>query len=416
MKHRTSKAEKGVTLVALIVTIIVMLIIAGIAITAVTGGNGILSRAKNSTATYNKSKAEEAVALILREYQMDNVESGKDYKTFLDERVADNSITSYKINDDGSSEIVKDGFTVEVDKELNIASTSGSGSSSSGSGSSSSSSSGSSGSSTSESSDASGTGGSVEKPVKPTLQPDEVYGSTLKRININPIYAENLIYADYNDDGYADGIIVADSNGNAVSVDSIGSGDFADYSVNKDFKYINDTNKSKEIPGYLVTRTKASDKFYVLALADYDSSTSHTWYKNASGKMTDYRSDQNDPTSVLWGTGENNTRYMIQRMAYHSDYTPDYGDATDGDIWQTLQTRPTGWFVPSKNEWNAFLTNLKAQGLTTLNYNSSFGLNSWYWSSSQYNSYSAWYVGFNGGSMDYSIVNYTYGLRLCATF
>ena len=415
MKHRTSKAEKGVTLVALIVTIIVMLIIAGIAITAVTGGNGILSRAKNSTATYNKSKAEEAVALILREYQMDNVESGKDYKTFLDERVADNSITSYKINDDGSSEIVKDGFTIGVDKELNVASSTGSGSGSSGSGSSSgSSSSGSSGSSTSESSNASGTGGSVEKPTVPKLTEDEVYGSTLKRKNALPITQANLIYADYNNDGYADGIIVADASGNAVTTDKIGTGDFADYSV-REFDYLNASNQAT-VKGYLVTRTKASNKFYVLALADYDSSTSHTWYKNASGKMTDYNSSSNSPTSIEIGTGENNTRLMIQRMAYHDKLVPDYGPATDGDMWQILQTRPTGWFVPSKNEWNAFLTNLKAQGLTTSTYNSNFGLNSWYWSSSQGSSSYAWRVGFGGGDMGSNNVNTTDSVRLCATF
>ncbi len=415
MKRRTSKEEKGVTLVALIITIIVMLIIAGIAITAATGGNGILSRAKNSSSTYNKSKAEEAVALMMREYQFDNVESGKDYKTYLDEKVADKSITSYKINDDGSSEIVKDGFTIGVDKELNVASSTGSGSGSSGSGSSSgSSSSGSSGSSTSESSNASGTGGSVEKPTVPKLTEDEVYGSTLKRKNALPITKENLIYADYNNDGYADGIIVADASGNAVTTDKIGTGDFADYSV-KEFDYFNASNQAK-VKGYLVTRAKASNKFYVLALADYDSSTSHTWYKNASGKMTDYNSSSNSPTSIEIGTGENNTRLMIQRMAYHDQLVPDYGSATDGDMWQILQTRPTGWFVPSKNEWNAFLTNLKAQGLTTSNYNREFGLNSCYWSSSQSSSTTAWYVNFNGGCVSNVSVYDTNSVRLCATF
>jgi len=267
-----------------------------------------------------------------------------------------------------------------------------------------------SGSSTSESSNASGTGGSVEKPAVPRLTEDEVYGSTLKRKEALPITQANLIYADYNNDGYADGIIVADASGNAVTTDKIGSGDFADYSV-KEFDYLNASNQAT-VKGYLVTRTKASNKFYVLSLADYDSSTSHTWYKKAYGKMT----DANTPTSIEIGKGENNTRLMVQRIAYHSSLNPDYGDPADSDIWQVLQTRPTGWFVPSKNEWNAFMTNLKAQGLTTSNYSSSFGLSKYYWSSSQTNDDYAWGVNFYGGRMFGIGVTIADGLRLCATF
>ena len=283
-----------------------------------------------------------------------------------------------------------------------------------------------SGSSTSESSNArgtggsvekptapSGTGGSVEKPVVPRLTEDEVYGSTLKRKDALPITKANLIYADYNNDGNADGIIVADASGNAVTTDKIGSGDFADYSV-KEFDYLNASNQTT-VKGYLVTRTKASNKFYVLSLADYDSSTSHTWYKSASGKMTDYNKSANTPTSIEIGKGENNTRLMVQRIAYHSTLKPDYGDPTDSDIWQVLQTRPTGWFVPSKNEWKAFMTNLKAQGLTTSNYQSSFGLHKLYWSSSLDDD-GAWGVTFGGGHMVMYTVNVAVSLRLCATF
>ena len=290
-----------------------------------------------------------------------------------------------------------------------------------------------SGSSTSESSNASGTGGSVEKPtapsgtggtiekpVVPRLTEDEVYGSTLKRKEALPITQPNLIYADYNNDGYADGIIVADASGNAVTTDKIGSGDFADYSV-KEFDYLNASNQAT-VKGYLVTRTKASNKFYVLSLSDYDSSTSHTWYKNAYGKMTDYNQSANTPTSELWGTGENNTRYMIQRMASHGSYNPNYGDPTDSDIWQVLQTRPTGWFVPSIGEWETFITNLKAQGLDTSNYQSSFGLHEYYWSSSQFIEGTAWCMSFGYGFRgsisvkDCTGESFAGSLRLCATF
>ena len=132
--------------------------------------------------------------------------------------------------------------------------------------------------------------------------------------------------------------------------------------------------------------------------------------------MTDYNESANTPTSIEIGKGENNTRLMVQRIAYHSSLNPDYGDPSDSDIWQVLQTRPTGWFVPSKNEWNAFMTNLKAQGLTTSNYQSSFGLHNYCWSSSQYDNGSAWYVHFGYGDLYSNYVFYSNSLRLCATF
>ena len=375
-----SRSDRAITLIALIVTIIVLLILAGVTINLAVNNQGIFNKAKTATRAFKNASENE--------------------QTGLDE--ADREIAKYmpKEGSEGGSGSESGGGTSEREN---------------------------SGSSTSESSNArgtggsvekptapSGTGGSVEKPVVPRLTEDEVYGSTLKRKDALPITKANLIYADYNNDGNADGIIVADASGNAVTTDKIGSGDFADYSV-KEFDYLNASNQTT-VKGYLVTRTKASNKFYVLSLADYDSSTSHTWYKSAFEKMTDYNKSENTPTSIEIGKGENNTRLMVQRIAYHSSLNPDYGDPSDSDIWQVLQTRPTGWFVPSKNEWNAFRTNLKAQGLTTSNYQSNFGLHSYYWSSSQYDDDNAWFKSFFTGFMNGHNVNSTYSLRLCATF
>ena len=374
-----SRSDRAITLIALIVTIIVLLILAGVTISMAVNNQGIFNKAKTATMAYKNASENE--------------------QTGLDD--ADKEIAKYmpKEGSEGGSGSESSGGTSEKEN---------------------------SGSSTSESSNASGTGGSVEKPtapsgtggtvekpVVPRLTEDEVYGSTLKRKEALPITQPNLIYADYNNDGYADGIIVADASGNAVTTDKIGSGDFADYSV-KEFNYLNASNASNQatVKGYLVTRTKASNKFYVLSLADYDSSTSHTWYKKAYGDMT----DANTTTSIEIGKGKNNTRLMVQRIAYHSSLNPDYGDPTDSDIWQVLQTRPTGWFVPSKYEWNAFMTNLKAQGLTTSNYSSLFGLNSDYWSSSPGTVEGAWGVDFKNGNIFYNTVNKAYSLRLCATF
>ena len=376
-----SRSDKAITLIALIVTIIVLLILAGVTINLAVNNQGIFNKAKTATRAFKNASENEQTGLD---------EADKEIAKYMPKEGSEGGSGSGSESSGGTSERENSGSSTS--ESSNASGTGGT---------------------VEKPTDPSGTGGTVEKPVVPRLTEDEVYGSTLKRKEALPITQENLIYADYNNDGYADGIIVADASGNAVTTDKIGSGDFADYSV-KEFNYLNASNASNQakVKGYLVTRTKASNKFYVLSLADYDLSTSHTWYKKAYGKMT----DANTPTSIEIGKGENNTRLMVQRIAYHSSLNPDYGDPADSDIWQVLQTRPTGWFVPSKNEWNAFMTNLKAQGLTRSNYSSSFGLSKYYWSSSQSNDGYAWYVVFNGGTVRTDAVNSADSLRLCATF
>ena len=111
-------------------------------------------------------------------------------------------------------------------------------------------------------------------------------------------------------------------------------------------------------------------------------------------------------------------------MKNHSDtskYSVDYGEATTGtkaDIWNIIEDKvKDGWFVPSKAEWAAFASYLNTSKTSTdTNYYVNYGLNSWYWSSSQYNSNRAWNVYFISGYMGYLNVYDTYGLRLCATF
>ena len=380
-----SRSDKAITLIALIVTIIVLLILAGVTINLAVNNQGIFNKAKTATRAFKNASENEQTGLD---------EADKEIAKYMPKEGSEGGSGSGSESSGGTSERENSGSSTS--ESSNASGTGGT---------------------VEKPTDPSGTGGTVEKPVVPRLTEDEVYGSTLKRKEALPITQENLIYADYNNDGYADGIIVADASGNAVTTDKIGSGDFADYSV-KEFNYLNASNASNQakVKGYLVTRTKASNKFYVLSLADYDLSTSHTWYKKAYGKMKEYNASANTPTSIEIGKGENNTRLMVQRIAYHSTLKPDYGDPTDSDIWQVLQTRPTGWFVPSKNEWKAFMTNLKAQGLTTSNYQSSFGLHNYYWSSSQNSSYFAWFVSFSHGTMNANGVNDTYSLRLCATF
>ena len=63
MTKKTSRSEKGITLIALIVTIIVLLILAGVTISMATSGSGVFGRAKNAADVYRASAKNENDAL-----------------------------------------------------------------------------------------------------------------------------------------------------------------------------------------------------------------------------------------------------------------------------------------------------------------------------------------------------------------
>ena len=63
MTRRTSKQEKGITLIALIVTIIVLLILAGVTINMAVNDRGIFSKAKTATRAYKDAEGKEQTGL-----------------------------------------------------------------------------------------------------------------------------------------------------------------------------------------------------------------------------------------------------------------------------------------------------------------------------------------------------------------
>ena len=262
-------------------------------------------------------------------------------------------------------------------------------------------------------------------------------GSTILRANAPKISVPGLKYADLDGDGIADGIIVADiskdsadtttykgknpwgnSNG-SFSYTKKETSELREYSENTSYKYTN--ADGYKVDGTLIKckNNTGTPRYYVLSLADYDAN-GHYWYKNASGKMSDYSTF----TSKDFGKGKENTEKMIDRMKNHSDtskYKYDYGEPTTGtnaDIWNIIEDKvKEGWFVPSKAEWAAFASYLNTSKTNTdTNYYVNYGLNSWYWSSSQYDDDGAWVVGFIVGDMYGTIVGDTDSLRLCATF
>ena len=357
-----SRSDRAITLVALIVTIIVLLILAGVTINLAVNNQGIFNKAKTATRAFKNASENE--------------------QTGLDE--ADKEIAKY---------MPKEG---------------GSGSESGG-----------------------GNSGSVTATGK---------GTTLSSSSFPKISVSGLKYADLDGDGTADGIIVADISKDSTDTNTYKGGnpwngdrdssfsytkketsELREYSENTSYKYTN--ADGSEVAGTLTkcTSNTGIPRYYVLSLADYDTNI-HYWYKEAYGKMSDYSTF----TSKDFGKGKENTeKKMIERMKNHSDSKyngVDYGEPTTGtnaDIWNIIEDKvKEGWFVPSKAEWAAFASYLNTSKTSTdTNYYGYYGLNDWYWASSQYDDNRAWLVTFENGYMGYNYVNYyPRMLRLCATF
>ena len=221
-------------------------------------------------------------------------------------------------------------------------------------------------------------------------------------------------YADIEGDGTVDGIIYAD-----VAVGNTGDGQWTNSNGNytiptktnlKDYYIIQeeytDDFGTKPVIAPLNDSSK-EDRFYVMALEDFDSS-SHYWYKNAYGNMSDYST----ATSGDFGKGKENTDAMIKKWNLADN--GGYGAQDANDMWGLIQEKvKDGWFVPSRGEWSAFAEELKITNKNYVNYK----LSDWYWSSSQYITYYAYGANFRYGFV-YSTgnVNDFSCVRLSTTF
>ncbi len=246
------------------------------------------------------------------------------------------------------------------------------------------------------------TGGSTEEPTPP--EPEEP--------PIDKVEPKVGYYADIDGDGTPDGVIYADL---AVSKSGQWMGSDGTYSYTaktntKDY-YISQTNYEGPFGTKDVLTAidgEGEDRFYVMALEDFNTGTSYCWYDDAYGNMDDYAT----ATSLDFGTGKANTEAMIAKWN-SSVYGAQNDDGTYLDMWGAIQDKVAeGWFVPSRGEWGAFGDNL---GITTDNY-VNYGLSGWCWSSSQFNTNLAWHANFNGGYMTSHGVNYIYSVRMSATF
>ena len=201
-------------------------------------------------------------------------------------------------------------------------------------------------------------------------------------------------YADVDGDETVDGIIFADllhgksgqwgdSNG-IYTIPTKESTKVKSYKISQE-DYTNQLGGTSKI---LTPSGEGEDRFYVMALTDIGK---YPLRCSMSG------------TTTTFGSGKTNTQTLIGKADLSSS------------LKEQIQPKVNkGWFIPSREEWSAFGEEL---GITISNY-STKGLNSWYWSSSHYNTYYnyAWGAHLSSGCMyNYEISRNIY-VRLATTF
>lgn len=413
MTKKTSKKEKGITLIALIVTIIVLLILAGVTINLAVNDQGIFSKAKTAGRVYSEKEATEQAGLLMSEYQM---EKAQDDSLTLQKFLTDKDV-NYEEDGDNLNLFV-DGYIVTVDKNGTIISaerdagvqpkvtakvytsegkevTSDSGAqkneyitivvenksdlssidsiqvfNESG---------------TELTEKSSSPIGNTSAEVSYKIVENGKYTIKVKgtkdgtqRTKTASITISNIIpnytgyYADVNDDRIVDGVIFIDLAYGASGQWGDGNGKYSYSAVTSGLRSYKISTITSSYTGKFETKqviapngngTSGKARFYVMALSDFDTRT-HKW-----------------------------------RDACKKTKTIDKSDVT--------------FRLPSKMEWSAFGGQF---GITGSDYSSKYGLSTCYWSSTENVDPFVWFAHFGGGCMDYSRGGAYNYVRLCATF
>ena len=385
---KTSKQEKGITLIALIVTIIVLLILAGVTINLAVNNQGIFNKAKTATRAYKNASEGERTGLDeadkeIAKYMPEGSETtGNDPLKNTDRTIDDLNADGGDSNKDGVVDTKDDlrGFYIDLNNDGNL----------------------------------------------DTTNDGVIYGDLLTG-------GEGLYFCHT-----LEGIDTISEEQRAQFTQQMN--DYCKYKIQtkstlSTYEIIKDSNgKIKKFDGPFGSRgmlqrktaVTNGDRFYVLALADFDSNK-HCWYNKATN-MTDYATY----TSTLFGSGKENTSNMITAWN-KKKYGEQNGNGSYPDVWGVIQDKAkAGWFVPSRDEWNAFGAFFKVGGEYSkkgifdgkehaftdyYDYNEAYKLSDWCWSSSQYYANEAYTVGFRGGGSSYDRVGDIDGrVRLGSTF
>ena len=241
----------------------------------------------------------------------------------------------------------------------------------------------------------------------------------VESINVEPISKETSYigcYANLDNDPEPEGIIYADLIESKSGQWRDGDGTFSYEAITTRLKdyYISDTGVVGTFgtePRDVITVVSGSigaNRFYVMALEDFNKGTSYCWYDAAYSRITDHST----VTSGDFGSGAKNTATMIEKWNT-SEYGKQNDNGTYKDVWGEIQGEVNkGWFVPSRGEWSAFVYNL---GITTGNC-STYGLSDTCWASSLSTNSRAWLANFRTGYVyGYSVTNCSF-VRLSVTF
>ena len=448
MTRKASKLEKGITLIALIVTIIILLILAGVTISIVTGNQGIFGKAKIAENAYKNAENEEQEGLAGID---EEISKYMDPFVNTDRTIDDLNTDKGDSNRDGKVDTNDDmrGFYIDLNNDGNL--------------------------DTANDGVIFGdllTGGKGVYWCRTTEGMYDDIDSVLNAVKWLSEDRKAQIKEEYNNANEK----TKEATGMLYRIKS----DVAKACSYKiptktnlnTYEFVKDTNGSiKQFEGPFGTRgmlqlkNKVVDgeRFYAMALVDFADSngnTQFTWYENAvtavgdlnnpiknqnimkkviniesnifndnkeeeykitpvgerrnMGLMTDYVTY----TLTEFGKGKENTSKMIARGnnngkdPYDSSNTSNYGALSDTDVWKVIQTQTNnGWFVPSRDEWNAFGAFFKVGG-----YNTAYKLSNWCWSSSQFDSITAYDVDFIYGRSNFFGVNRFHSVRLGSTF
>lgn len=113
------KQSKGITLVALVVTIIILLILVGIAISALSGENGLISKTKLAKERYATSESKEKLEFAITELRIEQESKGEiltkeDLPKINNDEIDVGSIENFPI------EVICQGHKFNIDENFNV--------------------------------------------------------------------------------------------------------------------------------------------------------------------------------------------------------------------------------------------------------------------------------------------------------